>query len=182
MDGIRIAKERRDGTLVRPCPDRSLTGHAARDGSPRDVFIKVVRGFCGNGKILSCRHLRRLVHESLCLRVCMQYADGRADARHRAAGKAAHDILHGELVIRFDSDIAARRDDRPVSDLCERAFLACGARCLRRKSGFEARFHFIERCRVIRIDGFARVLIDVRKFVIHPAVEADRLAILARFA
>ena len=182
MDGFRIAKKRRDSTLVRPCPDRPLPGHAAGDGSPCDVFIKVVRGFCGNGKILPCRHRRRLVHERLCLRVCMQYADGRADARHRAARETAHDILHGERVIRMDFDIARRVDGGAVSDLCERAFLARTARCLGRKGGFEARFHFIERLRVIRIDGFARVLIDVREFLIHPAVKADRLAILARLA
>ena len=112
----------------------------------------------------------------------MQYADGRADARHRAARETAHDILHGKMVICLYLDIARRIDDRPVSDLRKRAFLACGARCLGRKGGFEARFHFIERLRVIRIDGFARVLIDVRKFLIHPAVKADRLAILARLA
>ena len=182
MDGIRITKECRDGTLVCPCPDRSLPGHAAGDGSPCDVFIKVVRGFCGNGKILPCRHRRRLVHERLCLRVCMQYADGRADARHRAARETAHDILHGKMVICLYLDIARRIDDRTIPDLCKRAFLTRGARCLGRKGGFEARFHFIERLRVIRIDGFARVLIDVRKFLIHPAVEADRLAILARLA
>ena len=182
VDGIRIAKERRDSTLVRPCPDRSLPGHAAGDGSPCDVFIKVVRGFCGNGKILPCRHRRRLVHERLCLRVCMQYADGRADARHRAARETAHDVLHGEMVICFDSDITRRRDDRPVSDLRKRAFLACAARRLRYESRTEARLHFSKRLRVIRIDGFARVLIDVRKFLIHPAVKADGLSILARFA
>ena len=182
MDSIRIAKERRDGTLVRPGPDRSLPGHAAGDGSPCDVFIKVVRGFCGNGKILPCRHRRRLVHERLCLRVCMQYADGRADARHRAARETAHDILHGKMVICLYLDIARRIDDRTIPDLCKRAFLTRGARCLGRKGGFEARFHFIERLRVIRIDGFARVLIDVRKFLIHPAVEADGLAILTHLA
>ena len=182
MDCIRIAKECRDGALIRPCPDRSLPGHAAGDGSPCDVFIKVVRGFCGNGKILPCRHRRRLVHERLCLRVCMQYADGRADARHRAARETAHDILHGKMVICLYLDIARSIDDRTIPDLCKRAFLTRGARCLGRKGGFEARFHFIERLRVIRIDGFARVLIDVRKFLIHPAVKADRLAILARLA
>ena len=182
MDGIRIAKERRDGTLVRPGTDRSLPGHAAGDGSPCDVFIKVVRGFCGNGKILPCRHRRRLVHERLCLRICIQYADGRADARHRAARETAHDILHGKMVICLYLDIARRIDDRTIPDLCKRAFLTRGARCLGRKGGFEARFHFIQRLRVIRIDGFARVLIDVRKFLIHPAVEADRLAILLRLA
>ena len=182
VDGIRITKERRDGTLVCPCPDRSLPGHAAGDGSPCDVFIKVVRGLRRNGKILSCRHRRRLVHERLCLRICMQYADGRADARHRAARETAHDILHGEMVICFDSDITRRRDDRLVSDLRKRAFLARGTWCLRYESRTEARLHFIKRLRVIRIDGFARVLIDVRKFLIHPAVEADGLAILTRLA
>ena len=182
MDGIRIAKERRDGTLVRPGPDRSLPGHAAGDGSPCDVFIKVVRGFCGNGKILPCRHRRRLVHERLCLRVCMQYADGRADARHRAARKAAHDILHGKMVICLYLDIARRVDDRAVSYLCERAFLARAARRLGRKGFAKARFHLIKRCRVIRTDRFASAFVDLRKLLIHPTVEADGLAILARLA
>ena len=182
MDGIRIAKERRDGTLVCPCPDRSLPGHAAGDGSPCDVFIKVVRGFCGNGKILPCRHRRRLVHERLCLRVCMQYADGRADARHRAARKAAHDILHGKMVICLYLDIARRIDDRTIPDLCERAFLARTARCLRYESRAKTGLYFIQRRRVIRFDRFAGAFVDFREFPIHPAVEADGLAILARLA
>ena len=180
MDGIRIAKKCRDGALVRPCPDRSLSGHAAGDGSSHDVFIKVMRGLCGNSKILPCRHRRRLVHECFRLRIRIQYADGRTGTCRRAARETAHDVLHGERVIRMNFDIACRVDGGAVSDLCERAFLARGARCLRRKGGFEARFHFIERLRIIRIDGFARVLIDIRKFLIHPAVEADRLAILSR--
>ena len=182
MDGIRIAKERRDGTLVRPGPDRPLPGHAAGDRSPDDIFLKVVRSLCGNGKILSCRHRRRLIHECFRLRIRIQYADGRADARHRAARETAHDILHGKMVICLYLDIARSIDDRTIPDLCKRAFLTRGARRLGRKGGFEARFHFIERLRVIRIDGFARVLIDVREFPIHPAVEADGLAILARLA
>ena len=182
MDGIRIAKKRRDGTLVRPCPDRSLPGHAAGDGSPRDIFIKVVRGLRGNGKILSCRHHRRLIHERFCLRIRIQYADGRTGTRRRAARETAHDVLCRERVVRMDFDIARRVDDRAISDLRERAFLARAARRLRRKGLAKARFHFIQRCRVIGTDRFARAFVDLREFLIHPAVEADGLAILARLA
>ena len=117
MDGIRIAKKRRDGTLVRPCPDRPLPGHAAGDGSPHDIFLKIVRGLCGNGKILFCRHRRRLVHERFRLRIRIQYADGRTGTRRRAARETAHDVLRRERVIRMDFDIARRVDDRAVSDL-----------------------------------------------------------------
>ena len=182
MDGIRIAKKRRDGTLVRPCPDRSLPGHAAGDGSPRDIFLKIVRGLRRNGKILSCRHRRRLIHERFRLRIRIQYADGRTGTRRRAARETAHDVLRGERVVRMDLDIARRVDDRATSDLCERAFLARTARRLRHKSFAKARFHFIQRCRVIGTDRFARAFVDLREFLIHPAVEADGLAILARLA
>ena len=182
MDGIRIAKKRRDGTLVRPCPDRSLPSYAAGDGSPRDIFLKIVRGLCRNGKILSCRHLRCLVHERFRLRIRIQYADGRTGTCRRAARETAHDVLHGERVIRMDFDIARRIDGGAVSDLCERAFLARAARRLGRKSLAKARFHFIQRCRVIGIDCFAGAFVDFREFLIHPAVEADGLAILTRLA
>ena len=182
MDGIRIAKKRRYGTLVRPRPDRPLPGHAAGDRSPHDVFIKVVRGLCRNGKILSCRHRRRLVHERFRLRIRIQYADGRTGTRRRAARETAHDVLCRERVVRMDFDIARRVDDRATSDLCERAFLARAARRLGHKSFAKARFHFIQRCRVIGTDRFARAFVDLREFLIHPAVEADGLAILARLA
>ena len=82
----------------------------------------------------------------------------------------------------MDFDIARRVDDRATSDLCERAFLARTARRLRHKSFAKARFHFIQRCRVIGTDRFARAFVDLREFLIHPAVEADGLAILARLA
>ena len=182
MDGIRIAKKRRDGTLVRPCPDRSLPGHAAGDGSPRDIFLKIVRGLRRNGKILSCRHRRRLIHERFRLRIRIQYADGRTGTRRRAARETAHDVLCRERVVRMDFDIARRVDDRATSDLCERAFLSRTARRLRHKSFAKARFHFIQRCRVIGTDRFARAFVDLREFLIHPTVEADGLAILTRLA
>ncbi len=144
MDGIRIAKKRRDGTLIRPCPDRPLPGHAAGDGSPHDIFIKVVRGLCGNGKILSCRHLRGLIHERFRLRIRIQYADGRTGACRCAARETAHDVLHGERVVRMHLDIARRVDVRAVSDLCERAFFARAARCLGRKGFAQVRFHLFK--------------------------------------
>ena len=182
MDGIRIAKKRRDGTLVRPCPDRSLPGHAAGDGSPDDIFLKIVHGLRRNGKILPCRHRSRLIYERFRLCIRIQYADGRTGTRRRAARETAHDVLCRERVIRMDFDIARRVDDRATSDLCERAFLARTARRLRHKSFAKARFHFIQRCRVIGTDRFARAFVDLREFLIHPAVEADGLAILARLA
>ena len=182
MDGIRVAKKCRDGTLVRPCPDRPLPGHAAGDGSPHDIFIKVVRGLGGNRKILSCRHLRCLIHERFRLRIRIQYADGRTGTCRCAARETAHDVLRGERVIRLDFDIARRVDGGAVSDLCERTFLARGARCLGCKGFAKARFHFIQRCRVIGTDRFAGAFVDLREFLIHPAVEADGLAILARLA
>ena len=141
-----------------------------------------MRGLGGNGKILSCRHRRRLIHERFRLRIRIQYADGRTGTRRRAARETAHDVLRRERVIRMDFDIARRVDDRAVSDLCERAFLARGARRLGRKGFAKARFHLIKRCRVIRTDRFAGAFVDLRKLLIHPAVEADGLAILTRLA
>ena len=82
----------------------------------------------------------------------------------------------------MDLDTARRVDDCAVSDLCERAFLARAARSLGRKGGAKARFHFIKRRRFIRANRFAGAFIDFREFPIHPAVEADRLTILARLA
>ena len=141
-----------------------------------------MHSFRRNGEVLRCRHLRRLVHECFRLRICIQDADGRTDTGRRAARETAHDVLYGERIVRMHLDIARCVDDRAISDLCERAFLARRARCLRGKFLLEAGLYFIKRRRVIGTDGFARVLIDLRKLIIHPAVEADGLSILTCLA
>ena len=179
---IRIAQKCRNIALIVPSRHGSLSGNTARKGRADDVFMQIVHRRSLDSEVFSCRYACSLVYKSFCLRIRIYGADRRAYTCHRTAGKTAHDVLHRELVIRLDGDIAARRNSCPVSDLRKCSFLACSVRCLGRKGHTELVLYFQKRICTVRTDRFRRVFVNFRKFVIHPAVEADGFPVCACLA